>query len=146
MPESEGLTITRTFKAPRELVFEAWTQPQHFAEWWGGKQVVVPADSIEMDVRAGGTWKATMVLPENSGEINWVGEYVEVDPPERLVLTLSDGSSDEREIVTVVLTEVEGGTQMVCSQTGGHLTPQQYGEAKQGYEGFFDAMQELVER
>jgi uncharacterized protein YndB with AHSA1/START domain len=145
MTESEGLTITRVFKAPRQLVFDAWTDPAHFAHWWGGTTVEVPADSIEMDVRAGGTWKATMVLPDGGHEIHWRGEYIEVDPPERLVLTLADDSStgDERETVTVTLTEIDGGTQMVCHQGGGHLTAEQYGQAKEGYEGFFDAMEDI---
>ncbi|HEY5320969.1 MAG TPA: SRPBCC domain-containing protein [Galbitalea sp.] len=146
MTETEGMTITRTFRAPRELVFDAWTNPVHFARWWGGDTVEVPADSVEMDVRVGGSWKATMVLPEGGHEIHWVGEYLEVDPPERLVLTLSDGSEgDAREVVTVSLTEVAGGTEMVCHQDGGHLTPAQYEEAKKGYELFFDAFAEIVE-
>jgi uncharacterized protein YndB with AHSA1/START domain len=144
MTETEGLTITRVFKAPRELVFDAWTNPQHFARWFGGNAVDIPIDTVSMDVRPGGSWKATMVLPDGGHEIHWLGEYVEVDPPERLVLTLSDGPED-REVVTVVLAEVEGGTQMVCHQGGGHLTAEQYEQAKAGYETFFDALAELVE-
>jgi uncharacterized protein YndB with AHSA1/START domain len=146
MTESAGLTITRVFKAPRELVFEAWTTPAHFATWWGGEAVEVPADSVEMDVRPGGSWKATMVLPDGGPRIDWRGEYLEVDPPERLVLTLSDGTGgDARETVTVTLTEVPGGTQMICHQGGGNLPEAEYERAKEGYEGFFDTMQKLVE-
>jgi uncharacterized protein YndB with AHSA1/START domain len=149
MTETDGLTITRVFKAPRQLVFDAWTNPAHFARWFGGDTVTVPLDSVSMDLRPGGTWKATMLIPESpetpgGREIKWVGEYVEVDPPERLVLTLSDGPED-REIVTVVLAEVDGGTQMVCHQGGGHLTAEQYEEARRGWQVFFDAMTELVE-
>ncbi|MDQ1561802.1 MAG: hypothetical protein QOE85_1143 [Actinomycetota bacterium] len=144
MTESEGLTIVRVFHAPRALVFDAWTNPAHFAKWWGGKTVTVPEESVTMDVRPGGSWKATMVLPDGGHEIYWLGEYVEVDPPERLVLTLSDGPED-REVVTVVLREVDDGTEMVCHQGGGHLTPEQYEGAGQGYQTFFDAMAELVE-
>jgi uncharacterized protein YndB with AHSA1/START domain len=147
MTESEGMTITRTFAASRELVFAAWTEPRQFAAWWGGSAVEVPADSVEMDVRAGGSWKATMVLPDGSPRIDWRGEYLEVDPPERLVLTLADESSgDARETVTVMLTEVEGGTRMVCHQGGGNLTPDQYEQTRQGYQAFFDAMAAIVEK
>ncbi|HEY4270050.1 MAG TPA: SRPBCC domain-containing protein [Galbitalea sp.] len=142
MTDPEGLTITRTFAAPRELVFEAWTKPEHFAAWWGGKTVEVPADTVAMDVRPGGSWKATMVLPDGGHRIDWVGEYVEVDPPSRLVLTLSDGAP-ERETLTVDLTEVDGGTQMVFHQGGGHLTAEQYEQTATGYQQFFDAMAEL---
>jgi uncharacterized protein YndB with AHSA1/START domain len=143
MTGPEGLTITRVFKAPREVVFAAWTNPVHFAKWWGGTTVTVPEESVAMDVRPGGSWKATMIL-DGGHEIHWLGEYVEVDPPERLVLTLSDGPED-REVITVVLTEVSDGTEMVCHQGGGHLTPEQYGQAREGYLTFFDAMAELVE-
>src|ERR1700712_4159472 len=79
MTDSAGATITRAFAARREVVFVAWTEPQHFAAWFGGSAVTVPADSVEMDVRPGGTWKATMHLPGDLQEINWFGEYVEVD-------------------------------------------------------------------
>jgi uncharacterized protein YndB with AHSA1/START domain len=142
MTESEGLTITRTFAAPRELVFDAWTNPAHFAAWWGGKTVEVPADSVAMDVRPGGSWKATMLLPDDGRRIDWIGEYVEVDPPSRLVATISDGSP-ERELLTVDLTEVDGGTQMVFRQGGGHLTAEQYEQTAAGYQQFFDAMADL---
>jgi uncharacterized protein YndB with AHSA1/START domain len=140
------MTITRVFKAPRELVFDAWTDPQQFARWFGGSAVDVPIDTVSMDVRPGGTWKATMVLPDGGHEIHWLGEYVEVDPPERLVLTMSDDSSrDAREIVTVSLSEVAGGTEMICHQGGGNLSAEEYARAKAGYETFFDAMAELLE-
>jgi uncharacterized protein YndB with AHSA1/START domain len=140
------MTITRVFAAPRQLVFDAWTEPQHFAAWWGGDSVEVPAESVAMDVRPGGSWKATMVLPDNAGQIHWTGQYLEVEPPERLVLTLSDGTSgDAYETVTVTLTEVEGGTEMVCHQGGGNLDAAEYERAKAGYQAFFDTMQTLVE-
>jgi uncharacterized protein YndB with AHSA1/START domain len=144
MTTQDGLTITRVFNAPRALVFEAWTNPKHFAQWFGGKTVDIPIESVSMDVRPGGSWKATMVLPNGGHEIHWIGEYVEVDPPERLVLTLSDGPED-REVVTVVLAEVDGGTEMVCHQGGGHLTAEQYEQARLGYLEFFDALADLVE-
>jgi uncharacterized protein YndB with AHSA1/START domain len=142
MIATEGMTITREFAAPRELVFEAWTRPEHFAAWWGGNTVEVPLDTVAMDVRAGGLWKATMVLPDGH-RIDWIGEYVEVDAPSRLVLTVTDGPN-QREIVIVDLTETEGGTRMVCRQLG-NMTAEQYEGARQGYLQFFDAMAELVE-
>ena len=144
MTDSAGATITRTFAAPRQLVYEAWTTPQHFATWWGGSAVTVPGDSIAMDVRVGGTWKATMILPGDMPEINWYGEYVEVDPPSKLVLTMTDRPGDARELVTVVLTEVEGGTEMVFTQTGGNLDAAEYERVTEGWQTFFDAMDEVL--
>ena len=143
MADSEGATITRTFTASREAVFDAWVIPQHFAAWFGGSGVVVPLDTVELDVRVGGSWKATMVIGNGIPDINWEGEYVEIDRPSRLVLTLSDRPLD-RELVTVVLTEVDGGTEMVFTQTGGHLSPEEYLRVAEGWGKFFDAMTELL--
>lgn len=140
-----GFSLTRTFAAPRELVFDAWTDPTHFAAWWGGKSVEVPADTVSMDVRPGGAWKATMVLPDGN-RMNWVGEYVTVDRPATLVLTITDdASSPNRETLTVTLTEVDGGTEMFVNQAGGFLPEEYYDATIAGYNSFFDVMQEIVE-
>jgi len=141
---TDGLTITRTFAAPRELVYAAWTRPEHFAVWFGTEAVRVPLDTVAMDVRVGGAWTAVMHLPDGN-TIDWHGHYTEVDPPGRLALTISDDpTSDAYEPVTVVLSEVDGGTEMTLTQTGGNLTPEQYAQAAIGYNGFFDAMQKLL--
>jgi uncharacterized protein YndB with AHSA1/START domain len=144
MTDSAGATITRTFAAPRELIFEAWTMPEHFAAWFGGSDVTVPADTVEMDFRPGGAWKATMVIGNGIPDINWFGEYVEVDPPAKLVLTLADRPGDARETVTVTFTEAGDGTEMVFTQTGGNLSAEDYARVEQGWQGFFDAMAALV--
>lgn len=63
-PESvPGISITRVFEAPRELVWREWTTPDAFADWFGAPTGEIPLDSVEMDVREGGTWKATMRPP-----------------------------------------------------------------------------------
>jgi uncharacterized protein YndB with AHSA1/START domain len=76
--------ITKVFDAPRELVFAAWTQPEHFARWWGPEGFTTPM--CEIDLRVGGSYRYCMRSPE--GEEVWVrGAYREVVPPQRLVLT-----------------------------------------------------------
>ena len=50
---ADGITITRVFDAPRELVFQAWTDPARFAHWFGGPDADVPVDGVAMDVRPG---------------------------------------------------------------------------------------------
>jgi uncharacterized protein YndB with AHSA1/START domain len=78
------ILITRTFEAPRQLVFEAWTQPRHLARWFGPRDFVAP--SVEADVRRGGKWRVCIRSPE--GTDYWMhGIYREVAPPERLVFT-----------------------------------------------------------
>jgi uncharacterized protein YndB with AHSA1/START domain len=144
MTESDGATITRTFAAPRDRVFDAWINPVSFATWFGGSGVHVPAESVAMDVRPGGGWKATMELGGGMPDINWFGEFVEVDPPARLVLTLTDRPGDARETVTVTFAETPDGTEMVFRQTGGNLSAEEYERVESGWQGFFDAMAELV--
>ena len=61
-----GISMTRVFDAPRELVFAAWTEPARFAYWFGGAGTEVPTSSVEMDLRPGGQWKATMLLENDN--------------------------------------------------------------------------------
>jgi uncharacterized protein YndB with AHSA1/START domain len=138
-----GLTITRVFDAPREQVWREWTEPERFADWYGGGEAEVPVSSVSMDVRKGGAWRATMF--HGGREIQWTGEYREVNEPERLVFTVSDQPGDDRyELVTVVLTDLgDGRTEMLLEQRG-HMTPEQYKRAGEGWSGFFDRMAERL--
>ena len=141
---TDGLTITRSFAAPREQVWAAWTTPEHFSVWFGTAAVDVPLATLRMDVRMGGAWSAVMHVPDGQ-RIDWVGEYVEVAPPERLAFTMTDDPANPaREPVTVVLAEVDGGTSMTMTQRGGNLTDEQYEQAKAGWNGFFDEMAGLL--
>jgi uncharacterized protein YndB with AHSA1/START domain len=144
MTESTGSTITRTFAATTTAVFDAWITPASFAAWFGGSGVEVPVDSVSMDAVAGGTWKATMILGGEMPNIDWFGEFVEVDRPDRLVLTLADRPGDARETVTVTFTAVNGGTQMLFRQTGGNMSAEDYERTTAGWQTFFDAMEALV--
>src|SRR5579863_6976594 len=76
------LVFTRHFVAPRELVFEAWTNPQHVAQWWG--PVGFTTTIHEMDVRPGGEWRLTMRGPDGTDYKNRI-VFLEVAKPERLV-------------------------------------------------------------
>ena len=133
----EGITIVRVFDAPRERVWKEWTEPERFADWFGGAESEVPLESVSMDVRPGGSWRLTMFAAR--GENHWHGRYREVVEPERLVFTLTDQPGDTNELVTVVLTDLGGGrTEMRFEQRGGGLSPEEYERAGQGWSGFFD--------
>jgi uncharacterized protein YndB with AHSA1/START domain len=145
-PESPDrkMRIVRIFDAPRERVWREWTDPEAFADWYGGSASEVPVSSVSMDVRVGGAWRATMFAGPQRREIQWHGEYLEVVEPERLVLTFHDRPGDEHELVTVVLTDLgDDRTEMVLEQRGG-MTPQQYAAAADGWGGFFDRMSERL--
>jgi uncharacterized protein YndB with AHSA1/START domain len=76
------LVFTRVFDAPRELVFEAWTDPKHVAQWWGPTGFTTTIS--EMDVRPGGVWRLVMRGPDGTEYKNRI-VFLEVAPPERLV-------------------------------------------------------------
>jgi uncharacterized protein YndB with AHSA1/START domain len=138
------LTITRSFDASREAVFDAWTDPAKFAVWFGTDGVDVPAETLSMDVRPGGSWSAVMRLPDDTS-INWAGEYLEVEQPAHLVMTITDNPADDaRGVITVDLVEVAGATEMVMSQVSPGFDQGQADQTAIGYHAFFDVMQSLV--
>jgi uncharacterized protein YndB with AHSA1/START domain len=139
-----GMAVTRLFDAPRERVWREWTAPEAFADWFGGPESEVPLESVSMDVRPGGALRATMLAGPGRREIRWKGEYREVQPPERLVFTLSDRPGEAYELVTVVLIDLgDGRTEMRFEQRGG-MRPEEYERAKAGWGGFFDRIAERL--
>lgn len=83
-PSDREIVMTRVFDAPRELVFNAYTDPEAVPQWWGLRRSTTIVD--RMDVRPGGTWR--FIQREADGnEYAFNGEYLEVTPPERLVNT-----------------------------------------------------------
>jgi uncharacterized protein YndB with AHSA1/START domain len=139
-----GITVSRVFEAPREHVWKEWTEPDRFADWFGGPQSDVPLSTVSMDVRPGGAWRLTMYAGHERREIRWKGEFIEVVEPERLVFTVSDRPDEVYELVTVVLTDLgDGRTEMHFEQRG-HLPPEQYEYAKTGWSSFFDRIAERL--
>lgn len=141
------VTITRIFDAPRELVWQAWTRPEHFAQWFGGPPYVTPPERVSMDVRPGGEWRATMVSEEDGSEIPFAGEYREVVEPERLVLTFADPADPNAdvEVLTITFTDLGDKTEVVAHQAG-NLPQDEYPQLAEGYSGFFDQLAEHLAR
>ncbi|MGH2991679.1 MAG: SRPBCC family protein [Solirubrobacterales bacterium] len=143
-PAEAGITITRVLDAPREVVWKEWTEPERFADWFGGPDSKVPLSSVSMDVRVGGAWRLTM-FADPRGESHWKGTYREVVEPERLVFTVSDQpGEDAYELVTVVLTDLgDERTEMHLEQRG-RMSPEQYERAGQGWASFLDRIAERL--
>jgi len=137
------IAITRVFSAPRARVWQEWTEPERFADWFGGVESEVPLESVAMDVRPGGAWRLTMFAEPGRRRIDWHGEYLEVEPPERLVLTLTDQpEGGGYALVTVVLSDLgDGRTEMAFEQTG-PLPPELVEATRQGWGVFFDRIDE----
>jgi uncharacterized protein YndB with AHSA1/START domain len=140
---SEGIAITRIFDAPRDRVWAEWTEPEPFADWFGGGDAEIPLSTVAMDVRPGGSWRATMFAGAERLEIRWKGEYREVVEPERLVFTISDQPDDEAyELIVVVLTDLGDGRTEMRFQQLGRMSAEQYKAAGSGWSMFFDRMAE----
>ncbi len=110
-------TLERLFDAPRELVFDAFTRPEHVARWWAPNGYTIPVCKI--DLRPGGIWHYCMRSPE--GEEHWVKSvYREVIRPERLVYTsvFADENANPLDVIpeqlgTMTFIECDGGTKLV---------------------------------
>ena len=112
-PKAE-LLLTRTFDAPRELVFKVWTDPKHVAQWWGPTGFTTTVE--EMDVRPGGAWRYSMLGPDGK-EYPFDGTYVEVVEPERLVFDGSiHGSPEQRVWTEVTFSEQQNKTTVTVRQ------------------------------
>ena len=114
-PSDREIRMTRLFDAPRALVFEAMTRPEHIRNWWGnlGEGYSVPV--CEVDLRVGGKWRFVNRTPKGE-EAAFYGEYREVDPPGRVVFTeIFEPFPDAVSVVTSVLTEEQGKTRMVAT-------------------------------
>ncbi len=98
--ENRELIITRSFQAPRELVYKAWTDPKHLPQWWGPEGFTTTVKEIE--VKPGGVWRYTMHGPDGVDYENKI-TFIEVNRPERLVYSHGDGTEDELFRVSVSL-------------------------------------------
>ena len=121
-PSERDIQLTRLFDAPRALVFEALTKPEHVRRWWGqlGDGYSVP--ECEIDLRLGGRWRFVNLTPKGV-RVVFSGEYREIAPPSRLVFTESyeegpgaPGLTEEgMSIVTTVLSDEHGKTRMTVT-------------------------------
>ena len=151
LPGGEELVITRIFHAPREHVWKAWTDPEHFMLWWGPKGFTSPACKI--DLRVGGKYLACMRSPE--GKDYWsTGVYREIVPNEKIVCTDSfadakgnvvpashygmEGDWPSELLVTVTFEEDGGRTKMTLRHDG--IPPETVSDCEAGWSGSFDKL------
>jgi uncharacterized protein YndB with AHSA1/START domain len=108
------IRMTRVFNAPRQLVFDAMTRPEHVKQWWGrlGEGYSVPV--CEIDLRPGGAWRFVNRHPK--GEAAFHGEYREIKPPGRIVFTeIFEQFPDSVSVVTSEFTEEDGNTRLTVT-------------------------------
>ena len=110
-PADTDITLSRLFDAPKELVFEAMTKPEHVRHWWGnlGEGYSVPV--CEIDFRVGGKWRFVNKHP--NGEAAFHGEYLEIVPGSRVKFTeIFEEFPDSVSYVTAELTDENGKTRL----------------------------------
>ncbi len=141
-PAEPELVITRLFDAPRELVFEAWTDPKHLAQWWGPRDY--PAAQVKLDVQPGGAWRHCLRSTETGNDLWHRGVFREVVAPERLVFTFAweeDGERGLETVVTVTFADEDGKTRMTLRQTPFQSDGERDGH-QSGWNSTFDRLAE----
>jgi uncharacterized protein YndB with AHSA1/START domain len=138
------LVITRTFDAPRELVFKAWTDPAVAKSWFGPKDH--PATHMEMDVRPGGAWRGCLRSTESGKELRLGGVFREIVAPERVVFTFAWDEEGERgleTLVTLTFAEEDGKTRMTFRQAPFQSIEERNGH-RGGWTSSFDRLEDYV--
>ncbi len=145
MPDAATqVEVTRTFDAPRDQVFRAWTDPGQITQWWGPEHFHVPLDSVTVDLRPGGRYDLTMVDPGNN-EYPVRQEILELAPPELLVLRHEP--MPEHGLLEAIDTRVEfhddnGSTRVQI--TSGPYSAEMGPNASMGWEQQFDKLERLL--
>lgn len=111
LPTDQQILITREFDAPKHLVYKAYTTPELVKRWWSGKRGEMTL--AEIDLRVGGAWRYVMIAL-GGFEVGFHGEFLEIEPDERIVQTeifegTPDGDSPPA-VNTVTFTETGGRT------------------------------------
>ena len=130
------VTYTRTYDAPRELVFRCLIEPEHLAHFWGPIGMHTPVENITVDLRPGGAFETVMVNDESGETYPMKAVYVEIVAPERIVFTEPDVEGG----MTTTMTFIDlgnGVTEVVTHQTN---VPEMYRspEAQAGLQSSFD--------
>lgn len=107
--------MTRTFDAPRHLVWEAFTKPEHVSRWWGPRYLTTVVE--ELDVRPGGSWRFIQREPDGT-QYAFYGVFREVVPPTRLVQTFEfEGAPGQVMVDDMTLEEHDGKTTITIIST-----------------------------
>jgi uncharacterized protein YndB with AHSA1/START domain len=117
-PPGYVVRIERTFDAPAEDVFDAWTSPEVMRRWYhSAPDWETPR--AEVDLQVGGKFRVVMRKPDGS-VVELSGEYTEVDRPHRLAMTctFSDDPAKQQQLVQLMFSESDGATTVVLINSG----------------------------
>jgi len=140
LPSDLEIVVTREFNAPRHLVFEAWTRPEHLVKWWGPRSLTMTVCNVDLSI--GGEYRFVLRSPEGE-EYGFNGIYREIVRPDRLVHTfIFEPMPEHGSVVTVTFEESEGRTKV--TETTLHATR----EGRDGHlqSGMEEGMRETYDR
>lgn len=135
------IVVARTYDAPRDLVWRAWTEPDRLAQWWGKRGWNADQASLVMDVRPGGAFSITSVCEEDGSEMTQRGVYREVLPPVRLVFEADHGA-----VSTVTFAEAGAGRTEVVLHASVEMSEALALRAEAGTRSAFDRLAEVLAR
>ncbi len=141
--QDQQVLITRIFDAPRDLVFQAWTDPAQVAQWYGPDGFDTPRETVEIDLRVGGRYELGMVQKESGVVFPVCYEIIELDRPRLLVLKsepMPEMGMHEPTITRIELHDHGGKTRMSLSD--GPYTQAAHAEA--GWHGAFAKLDEAL--
>lgn len=118
--DEPGFSIVRDFAAPRERLWDAWTNPDVMARWYHPEGLHTPRESVSVDLREGGIYAYTMIVDDTGEEFATGGRYRHVESPRRLDFTWgSQGDEDSSPLVSIELEEIAATTtRMTFTLTG----------------------------
>jgi uncharacterized protein YndB with AHSA1/START domain len=140
MTAGTSLKIERTYQAPGEAVFDAWTNEEVMRRWFHGEHAW-QTPHAEVDLRLGGSVRVVMRDPIREVDHGGGGHYTEIDPPRRLVFTWSWDDDDRETLIEIDFEESGGATTVTLTHTG--LRDQ---EAVISHEGGWSTCLENLER
>ncbi|MDF5710671.1 MAG: SRPBCC domain-containing protein [Nostoc sp. S4] len=147
------IVITRIFRAPRQLVFQAWTDPKHIAQWWGPKGFTTRVS--ELDLRPGGKWRYVMIAPDGT-EYPAKGVFREIVPLERIVTSDEFDEGFEKVVnaelpkgivMTAVFEDLDGNTKLTLRIVHESFEDRQKHEKMgviDGWNSSFDCLDEFL--
>ncbi len=142
--ENTTVTIKKTFNAPIQLVWEAWTQPEHISQWWSPKGIETKV--IEHNFKVGGKWKYIMPMPDGN-EFVAEGKYIEIVKFEKIISTADFRPMTEGVEIQALFTENGNKTDFIFNivhPTEAYKIQQEKMGILNGWGSVFDRLEKLL--
>lgn len=148
-------TVTRKLNFPIAAVWDAWTNEDQLAAWYGPVGFTSPRESVKVDLTIGGFWSATVVVPMDGSSHHFFGRYLEIVEHQKLVYSMFYATDDTLKealkeegpaaLMTLTFDLLEDGTQLTFIQADSGLPAEEAVRAQAGIENYFDSLTTFLE-